>query len=137
MRMVEDKIALALKDIQKLKMELRALKKDVKQEEKMDTEDYLEIKSSLKDLKGQVKDMEDQWKEDLKKEEGYQKLRDMVIEKEEEVARANQDLFKHIATLPPKPFRMKVEDEGGPLLVDIQPEMRLYLNGKEEKKRAA
>lgn len=135
--MVEDKIALTLKKIQKLKMELRDVKKDLRYEEKLDTPEYLELKDSLKDLKKQVKDMEEEFMNELKQEEGYNKLREMVTNKEEEIARANQELFKHIATLPQKPFQMKVEHEAGPLQVDIMPEMRLYLNGKEEKKRAA
>ena len=135
--MIEDKIALALKQIAKLKMELRDLKKDVKYEEKLDTPEYLELKGSLQNLKKQVKDMEEEWMNELKQEEGYGKLKEMVSNKEEEIARANQSLFKHIAELPQKPFQMKVENEVGPMQVDIMPEMRLYLNGKEEKRRAA
>lgn len=135
--MIEDKIALALKQVAKLKLELRELKKDLKYEEKLDTPEYLELKATLKDMKKQVKDIEEGWMNELKQEEGYNKLREMVSNKEEEVARANQALFKHIAELPQKPFQMKVEHEAGPLNVDIMPEMRLYLNGKEEKKRAA
>lgn len=135
--MVEDKIALTLKQIQKLKLELRELKKDLRYEEKLDTPEYIELKGTLKDLKKQVKDMEEEFMNELQQEEGYNKLREMVTNKEEEVARANEDLFKHIATLPQKPFQMKVEHEAGPLRVDIMPEMRLYLNGKEEKKRVA
>lgn len=135
--MIEDKIALALKQIAKLKMELRDLKKDVKYEEKLDTPEYLELKGSLQNLKKQVKAMEEEWMNELKQEEGYGKLKEMVSNKEEEIARANQSLFKHIAELPQKPFQMKVENEVGPMQVDIMPEMRLYLNGKEEKRRAA
>lgn len=133
--MIEDKIALVLKQIQKLKMELREFKKDLRYEEKLDTPEYLELKETLKDLKKQVKDMEDEFMNELKQEEGYTKLREMVSNKEEEVARANQELFKHVAQLPQKPFQMKVEHEAGPMQVNIMPEMRLYLNGKEEKKR--
>lgn len=134
--MIEDKIALAVKQVHKLKAELRELKRDLKLEEKNDSEDYLELKSTLKGLKAQVKEQEEQWLQDLKKDEGYNKLREMVAAKEEEIARANQEMFKHIAQLPAKPFQMKVEHEAGPMQVNIQPEMRLYLNGKEEKKRA-
>ncbi|MCA9373944.1 MAG: hypothetical protein R3B71_02610 [Candidatus Gracilibacteria bacterium] len=135
--MIEDKIALALKQIAKLKMELRDLKKDVKYEEKLDTPEYLELKGGLQNLKKQVKAMEEEWMNELKQEEGYNKLREMVSNKEEEIARANQALFKHISELPQKPFQMKVDNEAGPMQVDIMPEMRLYLNGKEEKRRAA
>lgn len=135
--MIEDKISLILKDLGKLKGELKDLKKDVKAEEKMDTEEYLELKKAYKDMKLQLKDLEDQFHLELAKDDNYNKLREMVMAKEEEIAAANENLFKLIAELPPKPFMMNVELEQGPVRVQIQPEMRLYMNGKEEKKRAA
>lgn len=135
--MVEDKIALAVKNIQKLKMEFRDLKKDLRYEERLDTPEYLDLKGTLKDLKVQVKAMEEEFMNELKQEEGYNKLRELVSNKEEEIARANEGLFKHIAELPSKPFQIKVDDETGPMQVNIMPEMRLYLNGKEEKRRLA
>lgn len=135
--MIEDKISLILKDLGKLKGELKDLKKDVKAEEKMDTEEYLELKKAYKDMKLQLKDLEDQFHLELAKDDNYNKLREMVMAKEEEIASSNENLFKLIAELPPKPFMMNVELEQGPVRVQIQPEMRVYLNGKEEKKRAA
>ena len=59
----------------------------------------------------------------------------MQIKKEEEIAQLNAKLFEVVGELPPKFFQMNVETEEGPVRVQIQPEMRLYLNGKEEKKR--
>ena len=44
--MVEDKIAVALKDIAKFKDELRDVKKDMRAEEKIDNDQYIQLVSS-------------------------------------------------------------------------------------------
>jgi len=134
--MIEDKISLALKEIAKLKQEFNDIKKDMRAEEKIDTEEYSDLKKTYKDLKHQVKDLEEQWMLDLSKDASYTKLKEMRMKKEEDIALANKKLFGHIAQLPPKFFQMNVELENGPVKVEIHPEMRVYLNGKEEKKRA-
>lgn len=134
--MIEDKISLALKEIKKLKQELHDIKKDMKVEEKIDTEEYLDLKKGYKDLRFQLKDLEEQWMLDLAKDAEYTKLREMKMKKEEEIAGANKKLFDQISQLPPKYFQMNVEMEDGPVRVEVHPEMRVYLNGKEEKRRA-
>lgn len=134
--MIEDKLQLTLKELRKLKQELHDLKKDMKQEEKIDSEEYAELKRAYKDLKSQVKDFEEKWMQDLLKDEQYTKLKEMKVKKDEEIAQMNQKLFEIIAQFPPKFFQMNMETEEGPIRVQIQPEMRVYLNGKEEKKRA-
>jgi len=134
--MVEDKIALILKDLAKLKEELRELRKDQRQQEKLDSPEYLEIKRVFNDLKKQKKDAEEVFQQDLAGDTDYQKIRELKVKKEEEIAELNGKLFAAIATLPPKPFLMNVEMEAGPVKVQIMPEMRLYINGREEKKRA-
>lgn len=134
--MVQDKIAIVLQDVAKLKEKLKEVKKDMKAEEKIETEDYLALKKSLTDLKKQVKDFEEEYNEDLKKDDFYNKLREMKLKTEEEIALANEKLFDLVAELPQKFFEMDVDSEVGKVKVQIQPEMRVYLNGKEEKKRA-
>lgn len=132
--MVEDKITLALQDIAKLKEALRDIKKDMKVEEKIDNEQYLQLKSAYKGLRGQIKDMEEDHEEELKKDDFYNSLRELKLKKEEELAHANKDLFDAVAKLPAKPIQMKMETEAGPVNIQIQPEMRVFVNGKEEKK---
>lgn len=134
--MVEDKISLILKDITKLKEELKELRKEQRIQEKLDTPEYLEVKRVFDDLKRQKKDAEEVWQKELTQDQEYQKIREMKVKKEEEIAEQNQKLFAAIATLPQKPFLMNVELENGPVKVQIMPEMRLYINGREEKKRA-
>lgn len=134
--MIEDKITLALKEIAKLKEDLKGIKKDMKHEEKLDTPEYIDIKRAFDDIKKQKKDTEEGWQQELNGTDFYQKLREMKVQKEEDIANANQKLFDQIASLPQKPFMMNVELEEGPLRVQIMPEMRLYLNGREEKKRS-
>lgn len=134
--MIEDQLSLALKELRKLKQELAEIKKDIKTEEKNDSDEYKDLKKALKDLKAQVRDYEDKWLQDLLKDQSYQQLKDMKMKKEEEIALTNKKLFDLIAKLPPKFFQMDVQTEEGPIKVQVQPEMRVYLNGKEEKKRA-
>lgn len=133
--MIEDKISLAIKDIQKLKEELKEIRKDLKEEEKIETEEYEQKKKVLKDLKQEVKDYEEEWERELLQDESYNKLRELKVQKEEEIAIANQKLFEAIEKLPPKLFMMNMDTEEGVIKIQIQPEMRVYLNGKEEKKR--
>lgn len=135
--MIHDKITLAIKDIKKIKEELSEIKKDIKREEKLDTTEYLEIKRAHSDIKQQKKDMEDGHKNELANDENFNKLRELKVKAEETLAQANERLFALISELPQKPFDMNVEMEEGPVRVQVMPEMRLYLNGKEEKKRSA
>ncbi len=64
------------------------------------------------------------------------KLRDLKLKKEEELAHANELLFKAVEQLPQKYCQIKIETGAGPVNVQIQPEMKVYVNGREEKKRA-
>ncbi|MBU1151469.1 hypothetical protein KJ632_01415 [Patescibacteria group bacterium] len=133
--MIEDKIALALKDIAKFKEDIKGIKKDMKAEEKIDNDQYEQLKSAYRDLRGQIKGMEEDYLEDLKKDEFYNKMREMKVSKEEALAHASKDLFDAVAKLPAKFTQLKLETEFGPVQVQIQPEMRVYVNGKEEKNR--
>lgn len=133
--MIEDKISLSLKELKKLKQALSDIKKDMRADEKIDSDEYLELKKTFKDLKAQVKDLEEQWMLALLKDEAYIKLREMKMKKEEEIAHENKKLFDLIAQLPPKYFQMNVETDEGPMKMEVHPAMLLYLNGKEEKKR--
>jgi len=133
--MVHDKIALVLKDVSKLKDKLKEVKKDMKQEEVVSTEDYIQLKAAYKSLRMQVKDIEEAHKQELADDDFYNQLRELRLKTEEELALANEKLFDLVADLPQKFMEMDVETEGGRVKVQIQPEMRLYMNGKEEKQR--
>ncbi|MBT3705208.1 hypothetical protein HOG17_05520 [Candidatus Peregrinibacteria bacterium] len=133
--MVEDKISLALKDIAKIKADLKEVKKDMKSEEKLVTDQYVQLKSASKDLKAQVKEMEEDHLGELADDDFYNKLRELRLQKEEDLALANEKLFKAVAELPQKYCQIKMETEAGSVNVQIQPEMRVYVNGREEKKR--
>lgn len=133
--MVEDKISLLLKEITELKEKIKDIKKDIKDEEKIENEQYNEMKKALKELKEQVKDFENDWLADLQSDESYNRLRELRVQKEEELGQAFEKLNQLLLQLPPKPFLMNLETEGGPVKVQIQPEMKIYLNGKEEKRR--
>ncbi len=133
--MIDDKIKLALQEIKKVKEELRDIRKDIKEEEKIDSPEYQDLDKALKDLKKQVKDFKDQWMLEMQSDEHYNKLREMKLQREEDLAEANAKLFKIIAELPQKPVDLNMETDQGPIRIQIMPEMRLYLNGREEKRR--
>jgi len=134
--MSQDKIAVTLQDVAKAKEKLKGIKKDMKVEEKITTEEYTELKKALKDLKAQVKELEESHTQDLADDDHYQKLREMKLEQEEELAHLNMQLFTELSKMPQKSFKMNVDTESGTLLVQCEPEMKIYINGKEEKRRA-
>ena len=134
--MVEDKVKLALMDIAKLKDKLKSIKRDMREDEKLVADDYVQLKIQTKEMKGQMKDMENEHLEELKSDETYDKLREMRLKAEEDLAHSSEDLFMALSKLPQKSFEMSLETEVGTLRVQVQPEMRVYVNGKEEKKKA-
>ncbi len=131
--MIDDQIRQALGEIKKLREELRDIKKDMKAEEKIDSPEYHDLEKAFKDLRQQVKDFKEQWMNELKSDESYNKLREIRLTKEEDIAEAMNKLFVLIAKLPQKPVDMNMDGDNGPIRVQIMPEMRLYLNGREEK----
>jgi CRISPR/Cas system CSM-associated protein Csm4 (group 5 of RAMP superfamily) len=133
--MIDDQIKLALQELKKLKEELRDIKKDLKEEEKIDSPEYLDLEKAFKDLKRQVKDFKDEWMREMQSDDNYNKLREMKLNKEEEIAEANVKLFDIINKLPQKPVDMNLDSDQGPIRIQIMPEMRLYLNGREERKK--
>ena len=130
---MSDKLAIILKDLAKLRFDHKEIKKDLKKEEKIETDEYLELKKALKDLKTQVKDYEDNYKRELCEMEDYQKLREMGVLKEEEVATKREELFKELNRLPKQFAKFEIEINEDIAKVEIQPAMKLYVNGKEEK----
>jgi len=131
--MIDDQIRAALLEVKKLREELRDIKKDMKAEEKIDSPEYHDLEKAFKDLRQQVKDFKEQWMNELKADESYNKLREIRLAKEEDIAEAMNKLFVLIGKLPQKPVDMNVDGDNGPIRVQIMPEMRLYLNGREER----
>lgn len=132
--MIHDKIQLAIKELRKFEEELKGVKKDIKEEEKIEEEQYLELKKALKELKAQVKDYEEQQLGELRKTEFYAKLREMQLKTTEDLALAREKLFGLLAELPLKPFEMDLREEETLTKLQALPEMRLFLNGKEIRK---
>ena len=133
--MIDDQIRLAIQEIKKLKEELRDIKKDLKEEEKIDSPEYHDLEKAFKDLKRQVKDFKDEWMKEMQSDDNYNKLREMKINKESDIAEATEKLFQTINQLPQKPVDLNLDSDRGPIRIQIMPEMRLYLNGREERKK--
>lgn len=133
--MIQDQISLILQDIAKLKDSLKDVKKDIKEEEKIDTERYVELKKAYKDMRAQFKEYEEEELRDLRNDPHYAKLLELQMKAEEDIANARQKLFEALAKLPPKFFEMSLDMGNGPIKVQVVPDMRIFLNGKEEKKK--
>ena len=132
--MIDDKITLTIQELAKLKEKLKGIKKDIRQEEKLTNNDYLDLQRTYKDLRKQLKDMEEDHISELKEDDHYSTMRDERLELEEKVALESEKLQGFIEKLPKKPFEKKMETEGGFTVVQIMPEMRLYLNGREHRR---
>ena len=132
--MIHEKIQLAIQEIRKIEEELRAAKKDIRKEEKIEDERYVELKSGLRDMRMQVKEHEDEQLADLRQGDFYNQLRELKMKAEEDLAQAREKLFKLLAQAPLKPFEMNMEGEEGFTKIQAIPEMRVYVNGKEVKK---
>jgi len=135
--MVQDKISIILKDIAQLRQKFKDTKKDIRDAEKINNDEFRQLESALKDLKQQVKNYKENYLQDLQSDEHYNKLREMRLDTEEKIAKKNGDLFECLDQLPAKVHEMKLETEEGFMNIHIQPEMRIYLNGKEERRRTA
>lgn len=133
--MIHDKIQLAIMDVRKMEEKLSGIKKDVRKEEKIEDDGYLELKSGLRDMKLQVKDFEEEQLADLQKSDFYNELRQLRLKAEEELAESKDKLFKFLAQVPLKPFDLDLKDEEGFTKIQAIPEMRVYVNGKEIKKK--
>lgn len=133
--MIDDQIRVAIQEIKKLREELRDIKKDLREEEKIDSPEYLDLEKAFKDLKRQVKDFKDEWMREMQTDEHYNKLREMKLSKEENIGESTAKLFEMINKLPQKALDMSLDSDQGPIRIQIMPEMRLYLNGREELKK--
>ncbi|MBT5016091.1 hypothetical protein HN748_00915 [Candidatus Peregrinibacteria bacterium] len=134
--MQEDKIILILQELAKVREGLKEVKKDLKREEKIDDEQYQTMKKTAKEMRAQIKDFETDWKAELNKDGDYQKLVEMKVEKEEEAANLVAEMYHIIKKLPQKAWETNMDTENGPVRVQVEPDMRVFVNGKEEKKRA-
>lgn len=133
--MIHDKISIILKDLAKLKEKLKDSKKDMRKMEKVDRDDFRDLDRSIREMKKQLVDIKDEWESELANDDFYNELREAKMDQEEKIAHLSEDLFMALEKCPQKAFSLEVETEGGPLRVQVQPEMKIYVNGKEEKKR--
>lgn len=133
--MIHDKIQLAIKDVHKMQEKLADVKKDIRKEGKIDDSRYTELKAGLKSMRMQVKEYEEEQLADLEQSDFYNELRELRMKAEEKLAHAREGLFKLLAQVPLKPFEMDMKDEESFMKIQAVPEMRIYVNGKEVKKK--
>lgn len=122
-----------LKDIDRLKKNLKEVNKTIRQERKIDNDEYLGLKGTVKDLRLQIKDLEEQHELELAKDNEFIALTTLRMKTEEELAGLKEKLNKEIIKLPPEQLRFKFESDEGIVNAFLYPRIHLSMNGKEEK----
>jgi CRISPR/Cas system CSM-associated protein Csm4 (group 5 of RAMP superfamily) len=133
--MIQEKISLILKDLAKAKNELLEINKSIKKMEKIETEEFVQLDRAYRELRQQVKDYKENFIKELQEDSDYNSLRETRLKHEEDIANTNAKLFELLDQLPPKAHEMRLDTEEGFFNVNILPEMKIYLNGKEERRR--
>lgn len=122
-----------LKDIDRMKKNLKEVKKSIQKEKKIDDDEYVGLKKTVKDLRLQIKDLEDQHELELNKSSEYTALITLRMQTEEELAGLKEKLNKEVIKLPPEQLRFKFESDEGIVNAFLYPRIHLSMNGKEEK----
>lgn len=130
---MSDKISLLIKDLAQLRLELKEIKSDIRAEEKITDEEYLELDKALKDFKKQVKEYKEDYIRQLQEMADYKQLLELKVKKEEEIGEKREELFKQMAGLPKEFSSFEIEMNDDIAKVELFPMMRLFVNGKEEK----
>lgn len=134
--MQQEKITTLLREIMQVQLELKITKKEIRGQEKITEEEFLELEKAARDLRDQVKAYKENYKSELMGDKDYVELLNEKMQLEEKLALQNKDLFAILSGLPPKSVNFKLNlEEGSDHNVDIRSEMRLYINGREEKPR--
>ncbi len=130
-----DDIALVLKDIDKAKKQLKEVKKSIKQESKIENNEYDDLKKKIKILRQDMKQMESDHESDLASDNAFIALKELKMKQEEELANLKAKFNKLIAQMPfpYQQMQLKFESDEGLVNVMMCPQMKLFLNGKEEK----
>ena len=120
----------------RVKMNLKAAIKIKKETEKeaVETEEYLELKSRVKELNDELKQMKEDALDDLESDELYIDIRKIVIEAEEEFAHQRETVATALEALPVEPIQM-VLDLGieGESMVSILSQKHLFIGGEDQK----
>ncbi len=130
----ENSIKLCLTDMQRLKMDLKEVKKSIRNEKKNDDKDYKELKKQIKGLSKQAKQMQFEFEKELQGSDDYNALIQLKNSTEEQFAQKYGQLQTLVAKLPHAPIQLSIETELGKMMANINPEMKVYVNGKEEKR---
>ena len=122
-----------LKDIDRMKKNLKDVNKEIRKERKITTEEYVGFKKAMKDLRVEIKDLEEQHELELAKDDGFLALTTSRMGQEEELAKLKEKLNAQIIKLPPEQMKFQFESEEGIVNAVLFPKMQIYFNGKEEK----
>lgn len=131
----EESIKLCLVDMQKLKLDLKDIKKSIRNEKKNSDQEYVDLKKQIKGLNKQAKQLQMDFEKELHTSDDYNALIELKNSTEEKFANKFGELQKLVAKLPPNvPVQLSIETDLGKMLANINPEMKVYVNGKEEKR---
>lgn len=130
----EDQIVVALQNLVRYREDLKELKKEKKDKEKKIPEELEELIRAKKEMAAQAKEREEEFIGELQEDGEYNQVREDIVLKEEEIAEEKEKLMKAIAKLKPNmSHTMDVDVDGRPIKLQLEPGMRMFLNGREEK----
>lgn len=102
---------------------------------KITSESLEELKKARKEMTQQINDEKDRIEAEFQKDETYNKLREDILDAEEKIAVAKQDLRVMLReqAMQNEFVEMQFEINGIPFKLQSQAKVALYFNGKEEK----
>lgn len=126
-------VSISFEKIFNRKKDLDTVNYVIKKMENNESDQYLQLKAAKKDLTKQMKALQDEYLLRLNDDPEYRRARKNRMEIEEDLAHARENFAKFISKLSPEHRRVQVNVNGFGLTIDITPELKVYVNGKEEK----
>lgn len=116
------------------KEDLKAIK-DALKDYKISSEKLEELKKSRKVFTQQINDEKVKIEEKMNKDKAYLELREKILDHEEKIAVAKQDLrvLLRAEALEKGMVEMEFDVNGQPIKLQSQAKVALYFNGREEK----
>ena len=112
---------------------LEGVKSAIKSFEKNDSGALERLKASRKDITGQIKEIEDEFDSELREDPEYMEQIELKEKLKEKIALSGQGFKKLINTLPKELKEIQLTVNGFGLKIQIMPDMKFFVNGKEDK----
>lgn len=132
--MIEDKIKLIIQSMVRHREDVKELKKEKRNMEKKLPDELLDLQRAKKEITDQYKAREAEFLSELREDDQYKQILEDLILQEEKVSEQKEELFKQLSKLKQnQPFLFDMDVDGRLVKFQMEPAVKIYLNGKEEK----